>query len=1321
MSTIKGIFEPFKDYVQDQLNIRKSIMKSKTVGMGVLPQLFGAYISKQCTIRMASGVDVIKDPDEDFNPIFENNYEKTLHGASLAQAYVLEGGIRDTDKTTRVLTPEEEEARIKENEEEAKKPTEYDFFYGDEKAPFVTCAGNYWDTRVPGRVVHNQDTYQKLMIGEYDNKKILQVVKLKEVKTMSYKNEFMRTTRGGIGTAGAYGDPKIRGNFDGDYGLVPMPGIKDATIRTKSDDGSLREASVEFFCHNRKQLEILEMLYMRPGYPILLEWGWNPYVSNDKLIEEQYDILDAFFDENQDLHSLNNEITQRKINSGGNYDGFIGFCKNFSFKATGTGGFECTTEITAHGEILESLKSAQIVLPVEGSRKNGYSKTDAETADHFLLLLRSMKANLDKAGDQKYIAVKDSGGDEYTNWEKVKTYGGNIWKYGILSNAWSTGVQEKVFDEDFDAETESEQIKTYKTPSVYQKGFSLVLDTIKEILKVTDKDIKAEKEINSRSQDYGFDSFLYGTFLQEISLTEDVSITNNDGTTGKEKNIYVRWDLLCQLINRYVIPSYKSTSAPLVELTYLNPGSKTFDYEEKEKKIAKGEDNNKTPKFYLDYALPMKNKLHPQVKDEDLKKILGQSFDYGVCIMPHQFDDSLIVHKYDSDYVSPNPPVIEEVKTTTNDDGQEVIALEEQNPNYVDYSGSPGGQPNQQYLDMTNTGYYAVTPEEFATYQYDESGARIYEDDDARSTTGANVTVNDESAAQNEAENYQPLTSYEGVTFSNQSIGLVYFNLDYLLKIYEGLALEKKSGKSGTETRLKDKFDFYTFIDKIWGGVNEACAGYYDFSMQTEHDRPYVARIIDRTPAGGIPADSAEFNQIFQFEPQGLNSQLRDFYFSSKISSDIADTISIAAQSPNNAKSLDALSFKSFHKNITNRFTDDDLDSKSDEGELAKTKLEDLIKEYESKLLTLKTYQKRNNAHYRAVNDADSNASSYQLNVDSSTAVSLAKSIEELCININSRYPLKDKDNKPHPKAGMINKNSTNDRNAVIPLEFSLQMDGIGGISPLNLFKINKNRLPYGYQRDDIAFIVKGESQKITAGQDWTLELDGQLTLLNTNIDEEGHNPPTKEEDKKEDTKKKEEEATKVDKDTDALINPTEDQDYGITLNSSFPYRNNKVDLHLGLDIGLPSGVPLVAVADGTVEKRLNGGTGKKGYGQYIILTLDKKDESTGVEKVLYAHLKKVLKTGKVKQGDVIAHSGGAKGDYGAGSSGSDKSPHFGAHLHYEVGTMGAFTGAYFGKARKARLDTGLVLNPLDTINYSNGIGSREVVMPAKESDTEDS
>ena len=38
-----------------------------------------------------------------------------------------------------------------------------------------------------------------------------------------------------------------------------MPGIVDAEIRTKSDNGSLREAKVNYVCYNRRQLEVLEL------------------------------------------------------------------------------------------------------------------------------------------------------------------------------------------------------------------------------------------------------------------------------------------------------------------------------------------------------------------------------------------------------------------------------------------------------------------------------------------------------------------------------------------------------------------------------------------------------------------------------------------------------------------------------------------------------------------------------------------------------------------------------------------------------------------------------------------------------------------------------------------------------------------------------------------------------------------------------------------------------------------------------------------------------------------------------------------------------
>ena len=156
----------------------------------------------------------------------------------------------------------------------------------------------------------------------------------------------------------SYGDPYIRSDGDGDFGIVPMPGIIDANVRTKSAYGSLREAKVNFVCHNRRQLEIMELLYMRPGYPILVEWGWTPYINNANppKKEEYFPYITEFFKQESKINDINLKILKRKIESGGNYDGFVGYCKNFDIKSRPDGGYDCSTEIIGMGEVLEGLK-----------------------------------------------------------------------------------------------------------------------------------------------------------------------------------------------------------------------------------------------------------------------------------------------------------------------------------------------------------------------------------------------------------------------------------------------------------------------------------------------------------------------------------------------------------------------------------------------------------------------------------------------------------------------------------------------------------------------------------------------------------------------------------------------------------------------------------------------------------------------------------------------------------------------------------------------------------------------------------------------------
>ncbi len=122
-------------------------------------------------------------------------------------------------------------------------------------------------------------------------------------------------------------------------GIRPMPGITNVDIKTKGAYGSLQEATVNFVCWDIRQLEELEVLYMRPGYTVLLEFGWNFAKVNNDL--PKYDILNKT--EGITLNQAFAEIYTLIDQSGGTYDALLGYvslnCKyesvNFAFTHIG--------------------------------------------------------------------------------------------------------------------------------------------------------------------------------------------------------------------------------------------------------------------------------------------------------------------------------------------------------------------------------------------------------------------------------------------------------------------------------------------------------------------------------------------------------------------------------------------------------------------------------------------------------------------------------------------------------------------------------------------------------------------------------------------------------------------------------------------------------------------------------------------------------------------------------------------------------------------------------------------------------------------------
>ncbi|MGK9235800.1 peptidoglycan DD-metalloendopeptidase family protein [Inquilinus limosus] len=112
----------------------------------------------------------------------------------------------------------------------------------------------------------------------------------------------------------------------------------------------------------------------------------------------------------------------------------------------------------------------------------------------------------------------------------------------------------------------------------------------------------------------------------------------------------------------------------------------------------------------------------------------------------------------------------------------------------------------------------------------------------------------------------------------------------------------------------------------------------------------------------------------------------------------------------------------------------------------------------------------------------------------------------------------------------------------------------------------------------------------------------------------------------------------------------------GARLTSRFGARRHPIlgytRMHRGIDFGAPSGTPIYAAGDGTVELIST----QRGYGRYIRL------RHNGKLSTAYAHLSRFarLKKGaRVRQGDVIGY---------VGSSGMATGP----HLHYEVLVAGS-------------------------------------------------
>lgn len=213
--------------------------------------------------------------------------------------------------------------------------------------------------------------------------------------------------REGLGYDGAYGLGGIKAQ-----GYRPMPGITSVKIQSAGRLGSLRYATINFSVWNRNQLDIIDTLYLRLGYTMLLEWGHTHYFENatDTLIRDNYGIDNFFLSDSKEdiLYSVNRKV----IDSNGNYDGMLGLVTNFDCSFNQEGGWDCSIKLIGLGSIMESQKINHAYTMPPGAQV-AWDRIKKKFKDQREKELRDKERELNKAGLQNFNTSKQNAQQGY--------------------------------------------------------------------------------------------------------------------------------------------------------------------------------------------------------------------------------------------------------------------------------------------------------------------------------------------------------------------------------------------------------------------------------------------------------------------------------------------------------------------------------------------------------------------------------------------------------------------------------------------------------------------------------------------------------------------------------------------------------------------------------------------------------------------------------------------------------------------------------------------------------------------------------------------
>ena len=377
-----------------------------------------------------------------------------------------------------------------------------------------------------------------------------------------------------------------------EFGLNPMPGITSVDVKSLNR-GSIKRATVNITCYTPEQFQVIDLLYLRIGYTMFLEWGNSLYLANNgefqnmgyTLIE---DTKDGFFSNKwKDSSYLGflPTIEKWRHDKYGNYDGLLAKVVNFSWKFSQDGSYNIELQLISLGDVIESLKvnvtpslnistfvkEAYELYKTETEEQNDASVPSSPEKDIISSYLFLQKLYLDKSVKEYFSSPSKDYTTTYvlTNKEINCTIAGTpiTGLGGIFIQPTPGGITVEPTLKTVNFDTEAEVI-SFIDKNLIPQGY-------KENTSFFDFGM-GEKEYFYERVNFVDWQLSYQPPKQTLNFQPNQSLTdilylnyiNNQEDTTKgihDSGFYMRFGHLLEFLNQYVIPTIKDTkNVPII-------------------------------------------------------------------------------------------------------------------------------------------------------------------------------------------------------------------------------------------------------------------------------------------------------------------------------------------------------------------------------------------------------------------------------------------------------------------------------------------------------------------------------------------------------------------------------------------------------------------------------------------------------------------------------------------------------------------------------------------------------------------------------------